>query len=57
MKEYKYKGYAFRMTNTVCGKNMRNLYEIDGLKDKGQRPFLTTIKQCKEYIQNHGKFV
>ncbi len=55
MKEYKYRGYTFRVTSTIHGNTGRNLYEIDGLKERGKRPFLTTIEQCKEYIRRYGK--
>lgn len=53
MKEYKYKGYSFRMTNTIHANSRKNLYEIDGLKECGQKPFLTTIKDCRYYIREH----
>lgn len=55
MKEYKYRGYTFRITSTILANTGRNLYEIDGLKERGKRPFLTTIEQCKEYIRHYGK--
>jgi hypothetical protein len=29
------------------------LYEIDGLKECGKHPLLTTIAECKEYIRNY----
>lgn len=54
-KEYKYRGYTFRVTSTIHGNTGRNLYEIDGLKERGKRPFLTTIEQCKDYIRHYGK--
>lgn len=59
MKDYRYKGYTFRQTSTMTpgrgwGKeNLRCLYEIDGLKSRGTRPFLTSIQQCKDYINWH----
>lgn len=66
MKEYRYKGYTFRATSTMTtiyvsdghgGHNSRivPLYEIDDLKERGKRPFLTSINQCKEYINDYGK--
>lgn len=51
MKEYKYNGYTFRVTSIVHANTGRYLYEIDGLKPAGKRPFLTTIDGCKEYIR------
>ena len=29
---------------------MRPVYHIEGLKDAGTRPFLTSHQQCKDYI-------
>ena len=55
MKEYKYMGYTFRATSTIHANSGRNLYEIDDLKERGQRPFLTTIALCKDYIRQYGK--
>jgi hypothetical protein len=60
--EYRYMGYTFRPTNTMTEvyvldrtrnytKKTTPLYEIDGMKERGCRPFLTTIAQCKEYIR------
>jgi hypothetical protein len=49
MKEYKYKGYTFRATSTIHANSGRSLYEIDDLKERGKRPFLTTIGGCKDY--------
>ena len=57
MKDYRYKGYTFRVTNTTTsgrGNNLKCLYEIDGLKPRGKRPLLTTIDQCKDYINSHA---
>lgn len=67
MKDYTYKGYTFRQTSATTTVYVKNpmgyhyyierivyLYEIDGLKERGKRPFLTTIEQCKEYIRNHS---
>ena len=61
MTEYKYKGYTFWKVHTTTEvilkapngnpyTAIRNLYEIDGLKEAGKRPFLTSVAQCKEYI-------
>lgn len=60
MKEYKYKGYTFYRTNTMTREYRAHihkhktvpLYEIVGLKPCGMRPFLTSIQQCKDYINN-----
>ena len=49
-KEYRYKGYTFRRTCIICGNNGQNLYEIEDLKSVGKQPFLTSIRECKEYI-------
>lgn len=49
-KTYKYKGYKFRSTDIVHASTKRWLYEIDELKSAGKRPFLTTIAECKWYI-------
>ena len=53
MKEYKYRGYMFHVTSTIHGNTGRYLYKIVGLKEHDKRPFLTTIKQCKEYIRRY----
>lgn len=66
MKEYSYMGYKFRPTSTMTEVYVLDrcrcytakivpLYEIDGLKDRGQRPFLTTIAACKNYIRENIK--
>lgn len=55
MREYKYKGYTFRATSTIHANSGRPLYEIDDLKERGKRPFLTTIDSCKDYINTYGK--
>lgn len=60
--EYTYHGFVFRPTTTMTEVNVLNrsrcytkklvpLYEIDGLKECGKHPFLTTIAECKEYIR------
>ena len=51
-KVYKYRGFEFYKTNIVHVNSGKYLYEIIGLKDAGKRPFLITIKDCKEYINN-----
>lgn len=64
MKEYTYRGYTFRptRTNTEVIRNagadhpytvIRPVYEIDGLKEAGKRPFLTSAEQCREYIRDN----
>ena len=53
-KTYRYMGYDFRATSTIHANSGRNLYEIDDLKERGKRPFLTTIEDCREYIRQHG---
>jgi hypothetical protein len=29
---------------------LRPVYHIEGLKDASARPFLTSVRQCKDYI-------
>lgn len=53
MKEYTYKGFTFRRTSILHANTLKPLYEIDELKECGQRPFLTTIKDCRYYIREH----
>ena len=55
MKEYRYRGYSFRQTTTICSNNGRYLYEIDDLKERGIRPFLTSVRECMEYIKEEGE--
>ena len=61
MKEYRFHGYTFRRTTTTTTTRVKNargyyserlayLYEIDGLKEAGRRPLLTSAEQCREYI-------
>lgn len=60
MREYKFRGYKFRATNTqvevlvprfdIERKELRPLYEIDGLKEATKKPYLTSINDCKGYI-------
>ncbi len=64
MTTYKYHGFVFRPTTTMTEvyvlnrsrcytKKLVPLYEIDGLKERGKYPLLTTIAECKEYIRNY----
>lgn len=64
MKEYKYHGYTFRRTTTTMTTRVKNargyyverlayLYGIDGLKEAGRRPLLTSAEQCREYIRDN----
>lgn len=61
MKTYKYRGYEFWATRTQTEvlyedshgyhtRRLRPVYEISGLKDACEHPFLTSIDECKEYI-------
>lgn len=65
MKEYRYHGYRFRATDTTTDIYVSNgrggyrhkivpLYEIDELKPRGKRPFLTSVEMCKDYIAENG---
>lgn len=56
MKTYKYKGYEFYATDVLNAKSLRPLYEIIDLKEYGKRPFLTSIKDCKEYISREIEY-
>jgi hypothetical protein len=59
-KWYKYHGYRFCATHNFIEarvnrfgwsrKEIRPVYHIDGLKDAGTRPLLTSVRQCKGYI-------
>jgi hypothetical protein len=65
--DYKHKGYTFRKTTTTTTVYRKyfgspfstqataNLYEIVDLKERGKRPFLTSVKGCRDYIDEHGK--
>lgn len=53
MKEYKYKGFTFRSTPTLHANSMRPLYEIEDLKERGMKPFLTSIAECKAFISKY----
>jgi len=54
MKTYTYKGYTFYATDTTTDKpgtaEPVPVYEVEGLKGACSRPFLTTIAECKEFI-------
>lgn len=62
-REYKFRGYKFRATDTmtevmvrrfgILRREIHPLYEIDGLKEAGTRPFLTSLNQVKDYIDFH----
>ena len=57
-----YKGFTIRKTDTKCyifkfafGKpycTTAKTYEIEGLKSAGTRPFITSIREVKEFINN-----
>ena len=56
MKEYTFKGFTFYATNVMTEKRGRGivpLYEIDSLKPAGQHPFLTSVRECREYSEDH----
>ena len=55
-REYKYMGYTFRQTGITHGETGRFLYEIDDLKSAGNRPFLTSIEQVRQYIRDRETF-
>ena len=67
MREYKFRGYKFRATSTLVEalvprfdierKELRPLYEIDGLKEATKKPYLTSINDCKGYIELHRYMV
>lgn len=62
-KKYTYKGHTFFATNNLIytdvqrfdkvRKEWRPVYHIEGLKDASARPFLTSVRQCKDYIDVH----
>ena len=52
MKNYRYMGYDFRATSNTHANTGRPLYEVDGMKPAGMRPFLTTISETREFIRN-----
>ena len=57
---YTYKGFTIKRTETTCytfkfafGKPCcytAKTYEIEGLKSAGTRPFITSIREAKEFI-------
>ena len=60
MREYKYRGFTFRATDITTEvlvnrfgetrREIRPVYEIDELKDAMARPFLTSVNQCRDFI-------
>lgn len=56
MKNYTYKGFKFHATENTCANNMRTLYEIDELKEAGQRPFLTSISETRAFIREATEY-
>lgn len=60
MSKYKYRGYTYFATNNWIYTNvqrfqftrseLRPVYHIEGLKDASEKPFLTSVRQCKDYI-------
>lgn len=59
-KKYKYRGYTFFATNNYITakvqrfgwsrEELRPVYHIEGLKDASAKPYLTSLIQCKDYI-------
>lgn len=53
-----YKGHTISQTSTTTGGNngnpVRHVYEIEGAHGKGAcvRPFLTSVAQCREFIND-----
>ena len=55
-----YKGFTIRKTETTCDivklafgnayDTTANVYEIEGLKSAGTLPFITSIREAKEFI-------
>ena len=67
-KIYRYKGYTFYATNCTTDvllgtefhhwTEIRPVYQIDdsdgfSVKDYAKRPFLTSIRQCREFIDEY----
>lgn len=52
MKDYRYMGFDFRLTDNILANSGRKLYEIDELKPAGTRPFLTSINDVREFIRD-----
>ena len=60
MREYKYRGYKFFATPNFLSVSVhrfdkwrdeiRPVYHIEGLKDATAKPYLTSLNQCKDYI-------
>ena len=51
MKSYRYMCYDFNATNITHANTGRPLYEINGMKPAGTRPFLTSIAETKVFIR------
>ena len=57
-----YKGFTIRKTEATCNTikmvfgnahdTTANIYEIEGLKSAGTLPFITSIREAKEFINN-----
>lgn len=57
-----YKGYTYMKTSITTSVRYQRagrwlertgyLYEIQGLKEAGKRPFLTSVQACKDYIDS-----
>lgn len=62
-KKYTYHGYTYFATNNLIytdvrrfnkvRKEWRPVYHIEGLKDASAKPFLTSLRQCINYIDYH----
>lgn len=62
-KKHKYRGYVYFATNNFIEAKvqrfdkerteLRPVYHIEGLKDASQKPFLTSMSQCRNYIDCH----
>jgi hypothetical protein len=52
-----YKGCTIVRTLTVCATDNRRLYQITGrlAKEAGRRPFLTTLRDVREWIDLEGQ--
>ena len=62
-KIYRYKGYEFQRTDITTDKTYKvpnrdfyktkkvNVYQVSGFNPR-QRPFLTSIKECKHFIND-----
>ena len=61
--EYNYKGFTIRRTETTLAQNNKPLFEIYGgglfreyLKEAGKRPWITSVKQAKEFITDYIEY-